>query len=140
MYGLDGGKDSARLTALKNAHSVKRTVQRSMPIVKEAGAMLEKMTGNPLKCPGPGCAGYKVLYGTSLLLDDLAGVVILGMDFTKESREMQHAMIKEAILSHAKRFTESLIVVEEYDKLDCDTRSMFRQIINHPEVNLLLYL
>ena len=62
------------------------------------------------------------------------GVWMKGVDYITMDREHQHDLIREAILKHAKHYPESLIVIEEYDKLSCDTRAMIRQILHHPEV------
>lgn len=35
---------------------------------------------------------------------------------------------------HLRGLVQSFIVIEEYDKLDCETRSMFRQLWQHPEL------
>ena len=56
------------------------------------------------------------------------------MDYIRQDREQQHNLLREAILQHAKRYPESVLVIEEYDKLHCETRAMMRQIILHPEV------
>eukprot|EP00803_Ostreobium_quekettii_P004257 evm.model.scf_468.10 EVM.evm.TU.scf_468.10 scf_468:65138-67318(+) len=71
-----------------------------------------------LECPGRGCAGYKVLYG---------------MDYVESDRERQRIALRDAIVSHMMAFQESFVVVEEYDKLDCGTRSMLRQLVMNPK-------
>ncbi|CAD7700658.1 unnamed protein product [Ostreobium quekettii] len=71
-----------------------------------------------LECPGRGCAGYKVLYG---------------MDFVESKRDQQRQALRNAIVDHIKAFQESFVVVEEYDKLDCGTRSMLRQLVMNPD-------
>ncbi|KAK9819389.1 hypothetical protein WJX81_001102 [Elliptochloris bilobata] len=69
------------------------------------------------RCPGPDCGGYKVFYG---------------MDYVAAEREAQHAHMRGALLAHVRLHPQSLLVVEEYDKLDCATRGLFRQLIENP--------
>ena len=58
-----------------------------------------------------------------------------GVDYISMDRTHQNSLIRNSILKHAKKYPESLIVIEEYDKLSCDTRAMIRQILHHPEVD-----
>lgn len=67
-----------------------------------------------LQCPGHDCAGYKVLFG---------------LDFTEDDRQAQHAALRNAIFKHVQSNPESLLVIEEYDKLDCHMRGFFRQLL-----------
>jgi hypothetical protein len=68
----------------------------------------------PLRSPLFSVAGPQVLYG---------------MDYVSAERGQQHAFLREALLDHLRRCDRALIVVEEYDKLDCATRALFRQLI-----------
>lgn len=68
------------------------------------------------QCPGRDCAGYKVLYG---------------MDYLEEEKTNQHMALRTSVLSHLKKAPESLIVIEEYDKLDCHMRGFFRQLLEN---------
>ena len=55
--------------------------------------------------------------------------VLYGMDYVSAERERQHAFLRAAVLEHLARAPQALVVVEEYDKLDCATRAMLRQLI-----------
>jgi hypothetical protein len=67
-----------------------------------------------LRCPGPDCGGYKVLFG---------------LDFSADDRESQHAALRTALDDHMRYSPESFLVLEEYDKLDCTMRGFFRHIL-----------
>ncbi len=60
--------------------------------------------------------------------------VLYGMDYLTTERDTRLAGVRDALLSHLRFAPDALVVVEEYDKLDCDTRGMFRQLLQHPEV------
>lgn len=120
---------------MRTIHHVKRSSQRYLPLVREFGAFYEKLFGNPLNCPGAGCPAYKILYGTVPLRHlPVIEVFTVGTDFISYERADQHQMMRDSIVTHAKNYPESLIVIEEYDKMACETRAMIRQIIQHPEV------
>ncbi|KAG1660389.1 hypothetical protein FOA52_007294 [Chlamydomonas sp. UWO 241] len=70
------------------------------------------------KCPGEDCQGAKVVYG---------------MNFMLESQGEQLAAVRSAILEHARSTPDALIVIEEYDKLDCPSRGMLRQLLASPD-------
>lgn len=72
-----------------------------------------------MRCPGADCPGYKVLYG---------------MDYTAEDRAAQHAALRSSLFDHVSSAPESLIVIEEYDKLDCQMRGFFRHLLEHGRV------
>lgn len=57
-----------------------------------------------------------------------------GIDYTADQRHKQHTLLREAILAHVAAAPESLLVVEEYDKLDCESRALFRQLLENPQV------
>jgi hypothetical protein len=42
--------------------------------------------------------------------------------------------VRESLVSHIRDSPEPVIVVEEYDKLDCPTRAFLRQLLQHPEL------
>lgn len=67
-------------------------------------------------CPGRGCPGYKVIFGT---------------DYVVREREAQARMLRDAVTRHLERFPESVVVVEEYDKLGCPARGMLKQMLEH---------
>ncbi|KXZ47581.1 hypothetical protein GPECTOR_34g740 [Gonium pectorale] len=72
------------------------------------------------ECPGDGCKGAKVLYGMSYLESD---------------RASQLSAVRDAVLDHLRSTSNPLLVVEEYDKLDCESRGMLRQLVRHPELS-----
>ena len=39
--------------------------------------------------------------------------------------------MREAVLGHVEAYPQSLLVVEEYDKADCATRALLRQLLDH---------
>ncbi len=55
------------------------------------------------------------------------------MDYISAEREQQLALLRASLLEHCRRHPESLIVVEEYDKLDCSTRGFLRQLIENAQ-------
>ena len=57
--------------------------------------------------------------------------VLYGMDYISSEREQQHRYLRAGVLDHLQRFPQSLLVIEEYDKLDCPTRAMLRQLIEN---------
>ncbi len=57
--------------------------------------------------------------------------VLYGMDYVSAERDEQHAYLRAALLDHLKQAGNSLLVIEEYDKLDCPTRAMFRQLFEN---------
>ena len=69
-------------------------------------------------CPGHDCRGYAVFYG---------------MDYLEGERAGRLEALRTSLLAHVRRSPDALIVVEEYDKLDCDARAFWRQLLQHPE-------
>lgn len=69
-------------------------------------------------CPGPGCPAYTVLYG---------------LDYVRAERAAQLASLRGELLRHVQENAEPLLVVEEYDKMDCEARGLLRQLLTHPE-------
>ena len=57
--------------------------------------------------------------------------VLYGMDYLRSEREQQHALLRAALMEHISAHPEALIVIEEYDKLDCATRGFFRQLLEN---------
>ena len=53
------------------------------------------------------------------------------MDYLRSERAQQHALLRAALLEHISTHPEALIVIEEYDKLDCATRGFFRQLLEN---------
>jgi len=67
-------------------------------------------------CPGRACPGYKIIFGT---------------DYVVREREKQGQMLRDAITEHLARYPESVMVVEEYDKLGCPARGALKQMLEH---------
>ena len=57
--------------------------------------------------------------------------VLYGMDYISSEREVQHALLRAALIEHVRSYPEALLVIEEYDKLDCATRGFFRQLLEN---------
>ena len=55
--------------------------------------------------------------------------VLYGMDYVAGERGRQLALLRGALLGHLGGHPEALVVVEEYDKLDCPTRAFLRQLL-----------
>lgn len=53
------------------------------------------------------------------------------MDYIASEREEQQNILRASLLDHIRRSPEALIVVEEYDKLDCSMRGFFRQLLEN---------
>ena len=54
------------------------------------------------------------------------------MDHINVEREQQQWYLTRSVLNHLHRYPEALLVIEEYDKLDCSTRAVLRQFITAP--------
>ncbi len=59
--------------------------------------------------------------------------VLYGMDYVVADREEQHRRLQVGVTEHLRRNPSALLVVEEYDKLDCPTRGLFRQLLENPQ-------
>lgn len=57
--------------------------------------------------------------------------VLYGMDYIRSERAEQHSLLRAALMEHIGNHPEALIVIEEYDKLDCATRGFFRQLLEN---------
>jgi ATP-dependent Clp protease ATP-binding subunit ClpA len=71
------------------------------------------------RCPGRACPAYKVLFG---------------MDYGSQDVDEQHHLLQKSLLDHLAVYPQSLIVIEEYDKLDCQMRGFFRQMLQGSQV------
>lgn len=60
--------------------------------------------------------------------------VMYGLDFTKQKQSAELEASRNAIMEHIRSTPDPLIVIEEYDKLDCPSRAMLRQLVQHPEL------
>ena len=67
----------------------------------------------------------------SLLVLACGPQVLYGMDYISSEREEQHALLRAALIEHVRNSPEALLVIEEYDKLDCATRGFFRQLLEN---------
>ena len=70
-------------------------------------------------CPGELCPAYKILFGA---------------DYVERERAEQKRMIVRSLRRHLRRFPESVVVIEEYDKLPCEVRSVLRQLFDSGRV------
>lgn len=69
----------------------------------------------PTNCPGRGCPAYKVVFG---------------LDYLQKEKERQVDLLRDALVSHIMWYPKSLLVMEEYDKVDCDVRGLLRQLLD----------
>ena len=67
------------------------------------------------ECPGYACPGYKVLFG---------------MDYLADEEAQQAAFLRGQLVQHLRRHPQALVVVEEYDKLDCHARGLVKQLLD----------
>ncbi|KAG2485546.1 hypothetical protein HYH03_015714 [Edaphochlamys debaryana] len=84
-----------------------------------ARALYNKDASTAVDCPGSSCQGSKVLYG---------------MSYVESERASQLDAVRNAVMDHLRSTPNPLLVVEEYDKLDCDSRALLRQLVRHPEL------
>lgn len=104
-----------------------------------ARALYSKRPQHVHACPGSQCLGYKVrcvcppthVDGSPHRADHQ---VVYGIDYTADQQQRQHALLRDAIIAHVAAAPESLLVVEEYDKLECESRALFRQLLENPQV------
>ena len=68
-----------------------------------------------MQCPGRDCPAYKVIFGT---------------DYVTAEQEAQGRALRDSIVSHLATFPESIIVIEEYDKMGCPARGMLKQLLD----------
>lgn len=52
------------------------------------------------------------------------------MDYVASARAEQHELLKAGVFELVRYHPQSLLVVEEYDKLDCPTRGLLRQLVD----------
>lgn len=89
-------------------------VGKSLFHQEAARALYSTAPGPALDCPGVDCRGYRVLFG---------------LDFSADDREAQHAALRASLTEHMASATQALLVIEEYDKLDCEMRGFFRHLL-----------
>lgn len=63
-------------------------------------------------------------------IESFTAQVLYGMDYIQSDRQQQHEMLKSSILEHIRFHPETLLVIEEYDKLDCPTRGLLKQLVD----------
>jgi len=80
-----------------------------------ARALYNVTTSRASDCPGHDCGGYRVVYG---------------LDYTLADREEQSEHLVRNIMDHLRTHADSVVVIEEYDKLDCKSRGVLKQIFD----------
>lgn len=68
------------------------------------------------RCTRSLCPAYRILFGTSYLSEDA----------DRKFSELRHNLVR-----HVRGYRESLVVIEEYDKMDCRSRGLLRELIDH---------
>lgn len=80
------------------------------------GLFMKNPFDDSAPCPGEACPQYRVL---------------MGMDWTSRSRKSQARQLRREIITHLERFPNgALLVIGEYDKLDCSMRTFFRTLFD----------
>ncbi|KAF5828296.1 hypothetical protein DUNSADRAFT_17844 [Dunaliella salina] len=82
-----------------------------------ARALYNKNPEKAVECPGKHCQGMKVVYG---------------LDFEAHEQGRQLALVRNAIQEHMTNVKDAIVVIEEYHNLDCASRAMVRQLLDHP--------
>lgn len=59
--------------------------------------------------------------------------VVYGLDYLVSESASRLDALRAEVVSHLAASPEALLVVEEYDKLDCSARGLWRQLLQHPE-------
>lgn len=59
--------------------------------------------------------------------------VIYGMDYARDQAAARVDAVRHEVISHLSAAPDALLVIEEYDKLDCAARGLWRQLLQHPE-------
>lgn len=81
-----------------------------------ARALYSRHPHTAVRCPGMDCEGAKVVYG---------------LDFPAAVRGQQLEAVRAELLAHCNNVKDPMVVIEEYDKLDCSARTMLRQLLEH---------
>jgi hypothetical protein len=58
---------------------------------------------------------------------------VYGVDYLETEAAARLAALKREVVGHLASCPDALLVVEEYDKLDCAARGLWRQLLQHPE-------
>lgn len=56
-----------------------------------------------------------------------------GLDYLVSEAAARLDHLRREVVAHLSVTPEALLVVEEYDKLDCPARGLWRQLLAHPE-------
>jgi hypothetical protein len=59
--------------------------------------------------------------------------VVYGLDYLLPEAGSRLEALRGEVLTHLAAAPDSLLVVEEYDKMDCGARGLWRQLLQHPE-------
>lgn len=59
--------------------------------------------------------------------------VVYGLDYFVSEAAERLERLKGEVVSHLAAAPDALLVVEEYDKLSCEARGMWRQLLQHPQ-------
>jgi len=112
-YGVnENGKEQQNIGKAKVfIHAVRNFVRG---VSRSSGGGDRKKT-----CPGELCPAYKILFGA---------------EYVEKDRARQKRMIVSNLRAHLRRFPESIVVIEEYDKLPCEVRSVLRQLFDSGRV------
>jgi hypothetical protein len=55
------------------------------------------------------------------------------MDYARDQAAARVDAVRHEVVSHLAAAPDALLVIEEYDKLDCAARGLWRQLLQHPE-------
>jgi len=66
------------------------------------------------------CPGYRVVFGTN---------------YAATEQEAQVAALQRSLVGHLARFPEAVLVIEEFDKADCASRGLLRQLLDKGTVD-----
>jgi hypothetical protein len=111
-YGVnENNKEKEEQNRGQGAKIIKRAFRNFVQKVSSDG---KKKT-----CPGALCPAYKILFGA---------------EYVEKDRARQKRMIVSNLRAHLRRFPESIVVIEEYDKLPCEVRSVLRQLFDSGRV------
>jgi hypothetical protein len=58
---------------------------------------------------------------------------VYGVDYLVPEAAARLGALKREVVGHLAAAPDALLVVEEYDKLDCGARGLWRQLLQHPE-------
>jgi hypothetical protein len=59
--------------------------------------------------------------------------VVYGLDYLLPESAARLEALRGEVVGHLAAAPDSLLVVEEYDKMDCAARGLWRQLLQHPE-------